>query len=111
MIQKCCLEKNKHIYGWNALYDVAKSPELSAGTILFCSVKSNRVVMFELDEDVDLWSDDQLEVEALPGSMIVNDFDGDGWYEDDPVAKIPLASCRFPTKEELKEYEDKSFSV
>ncbi len=105
MKQEYCLEKNKDIYGWNALYEATKSSVLSAGTILLCGVKPNRVVMFELDEDADLFSDDQLKVEALPGSMIANDFDGEGWYAEDPIAKIPLSSCRFPTKKELEEYE------
>ena len=101
------MEKNKGIYGWNALYDASKSSVLSAGTILLCGVKANRVYMFELDEDLDLFSDtdDEIYVEALPGSMIVNDFNGDGWYVDDPVAKIPLSSCRFPTKKELEDNE------
>ena len=105
MEQEYCLEKNKGNYGWNALYDETKSSVLSAGTILLCSVKVNRVIMFELDEDVDLFSNDPLRVEALLGSMIVNDFNGDGWYADDPLAKIPIASCRFPTKKELEDYE------
>lgn len=104
MEQEYCLEKNKDIYGWNALYDATKSSVLSTGTILF-AVKVNRVVMFELDEDVDLFEDAQLEVEALPGSMIANDFSGDGWYVDYPIAKISLGSCRFPTKKELEDYE------
>jgi len=106
MEQEYCLEKNKDIYGWNALYDANKSSVLSAGTILFCNVKANKVVMFELDEDVDLFSDELLEVEALPGSMIANNFDEDGWYADDPIAKISLSSCRFPTKKELEKYEN-----
>lgn len=107
MKQEYCLEKNKDIYGWNALYDVSKSSVLSAGTILLCGVKANRALMFELDEDLDLFLDanDEIYVEALPGSTIANDFNGDGWYVDDPVAKIPLSSCRFPTKKELADYE------
>lgn len=105
MEQEYCLEKNKGNYGWNALYDITKNSVLFAGTILLCAVKVNRVVMFELDEDIDLFGNDKLEVEALPGSMIANDFNGDGWYADDPIAKISLESCRFPTKKELEDYE------
>ncbi len=109
MKQEHCLEKNKDIYGWNALYDATKSSVLLAGTILFCNVKgvrAKRAIMFELDEDVDLFSDKLLEVEALPGSVIANNPDEDGWYADDLVAKISLASCRFPTKKELEKYEN-----
>lgn len=103
MKQNFCLEKNKLIYGWSTLYDVSKSSVLPAGVILCCSNKTSRRMLFELDEDVDLFN--TLEIEALPGSLLIDDGDGEGWHKDDPVAKIPLAICRFPTKMELEEYE------
>ena len=103
MEQDFCLEKYNDIYGWNALYDASKSSVLSAGIILCCSNKPSRRMLFELDEDVDLFN--TLETEALPGSLLIDDGDGEGWHKDDPVAKIPLAICRFPTKTELEEYE------
>lgn len=104
MEQNFCLEKHKDIYGWNALYDINKSSVLSAGVILCGSNKPNRRILFELDEDVDLFN--ELEIEALPGSAIFHD-DGDDkdWYRDDLLTKIPLAMCRFPTKTEVEEYE------
>lgn len=103
MEQKYCLEKNKDNYGWSALYDIAKGKTLEAGVILCYLPPSNRRILFELDEDLDLFND--IAVEALPGSMIANDSNGDGWYRDDPIGKILLASCRFPTKKELDAYE------
>ena len=102
MEQNFCLEKNKDIYGWNALYDVNKSSVLSAGVILCCSNKPSRRMLFELDEDEDLFN--TLETEALPGSSFIDDGDGEGWHGMAQL-QIPLAFCRFPTKAELEEYE------
>lgn len=103
MEQKYCLDRNKDNYGWNALFDIVKGRTLEAGVILCYFPLSNRLILFELDEDLDLFND--TEAEVLPGSMIAHDLIGDGWYKDDPIGKIPLANCRFPTKKELEDYE------
>jgi len=95
--------KKDGLYGWNVLYDKTKSRMLEAGVILCYKKPPNKIMLFELDEDVDLFT--FIDVEALPGSAIVHDFHNGGWEKEDPVAKIPLSCCRFPTEAELEEYE------
>ena len=106
--QAYCLEKEKALYGWNAIYDKHRDKVLEAGVILCCNPENGKIMLFELAKDILLFIDS--EVKALPGS-IVEIIEGHEWKSVSEVPEIPLKTCRFPTKEELKEYEDKGFSI
>lgn len=100
MEQFLSLEKNKKLYGFNALYDSCRSLDIPAGQILLA--QGVRVVMFELDEDINIMQESY--VDGLAGSIVSDNFDGKGWVSDSLVGKIPISTCRFPTEEEYKEY-------
>lgn len=91
-------------YGFSALYDVCMCSHVSAGIVLYSKEGPNRSHLFELAEDIELLSASTI-VKVLPGSLIANDFNGDGWYADSSVVEVLLSSCRFPTKKEFEDYE------
>lgn len=106
--QAYCLEKEKTLYGWNVIYDRHRDALLEAGVILCCNPGNGKIMLFELAKDIHIFIDS--EVTALPGS-IVEIVEGHEWKPVSEVPEIPLNICRLPTKEELKEYEDKCFSI
>lgn len=98
-----CPDRNSHITGFNALYDIMDQSELPEGSIVV-AILGERKYIFQTNENADVMDDDR--VELLYGTLVTLDEDNSVVPSPSEVDGFYMENLRFPTRQELELYEN-----
>lgn len=94
-----CKDKHKRLCGYFAMYDVSEDAEIARGVTLASLTNSEQILLFQCDDTINILEASSIPV--TPGTLCAYKDEGEFDLE---IEYTPVATCRFPTKEELEWY-------